>query len=239
MSKIGAIIQSSYFPWKGYFDMVHDVDLFVFMDDVQFTTRDWRNRNLIKTERGPLWLTVPVGAKRSRLIQDVEINQYRWQKEHYKSLKHHYGKAPFFHYVEALINEIFLGEEWDNLSQVNQHVIKIIAQQYLGIRTDFINAGSLNVTGIKTERLIEICKATGITHYLSGPTAKNYIEPSLFDEAGIKLVFKDYSDYPEYQQLHPPFSHNVSILDLLVHAGPDASHYIWGFRDAKNTRRGR
>ncbi|MBL3601837.1 MAG: WbqC family protein [gamma proteobacterium endosymbiont of Lamellibrachia anaximandri] len=93
--------------------------------------------------------------------------------------------------------------------------------------------GQLECCWKKTERLIDICKATGITHYLSGPTAKNYIEPALFDEAGIKLDYKDYDDYPEYQQLHPPFSHNVSILDLLVHTGPDASYYIWGFRDAK------
>lgn len=231
MSKKGAIIQSNYLPWKGYFDMINDVDLFVFMDDVQFTVRDWRNRNLIKTKRGPLWLTVPVGARRNRLIQDVEIDQSYWQNKHHKSLKHHYGKAPFYDYMEELIDEIYAGKVWVNLSQVNQHIIKIIAQQYLNIRTDFVDAGSLNISGKKTDRLIAICKAAEITHYLSGPSAKSYIEPSLFDEAGIKLEFKEYGDYPEYQQLYPPFNHNVSIVDLLVHAGPDAPHYIWGFRD--------
>ena len=104
MSKKGAIIQSNYLPWKGYFDMINDVDLFVFMDDVQFTTRDWRSRNRIKTQHGALWLTVPVGARRNRLIQDVVINQSKWQQLHHKNLIHHYGKTPYFKYVEALLD---------------------------------------------------------------------------------------------------------------------------------------
>ncbi|MBL3601832.1 MAG: WbqC family protein, partial [gamma proteobacterium endosymbiont of Lamellibrachia anaximandri] len=178
MSKIGAIIQSSYLPWKGYFDIINDVDLFVFMDDVQFTTRNWRNRNLIKTKQGPLWLTVPVGAKRNRLIQDVEINQYHWQQEHYKSLKHHYGKAPFFHYVEALINEIFSEEVRGNLSQVNQHIIKTIAQQYLGVRTDFINA-ALPLFGWVTfiypppQDIDPILQGGSILHWQTAPCCGN------------------------------------------------------------------
>ncbi len=114
---------------------------------------------------------------------------------------------------------------------MNQYLIKEIAQQYLGIRTDFLSTDSLNISGKKTERLIAICKATGITHYLSGPAAKDYIDPDLFAEAGIELEFKDYHGYPEYQQMYPPFSHNVSILDLLVHTGPDAPFYIWGSQD--------
>ena len=116
---------------------------------------------------------------------------------------------------------------------MNQFITKEVAQHYLGIHTEFLNAASLQVSGQKSERLIEICKATGITHYVSGPSAQNYIDPSLFKKAAIGLEFKEYSGYPIYQQLYPPFAHNVSILDLLVHTGSDAPDYIWGYRKEK------
>ena len=95
MKKVG-IIQSSYIPWKGYFDIIHDVDLFVYLDDVQFTARDWRNRNRIKTSQGTRWLTVPVGEKISRLIHNVPINDKHWSRKHWATIKQNYSKAPYF-----------------------------------------------------------------------------------------------------------------------------------------------
>ena len=228
----GAIIQSCYLPWKGYFDIINDVDLFVFLDDVQYTARDWRNRNSIKTRQGLLWLTVPVGTKRNRLIQDVTINQHEWQNKHYKSIKHHYGKATHYQHIEPLMQRIYAEHVWGNLSELNQFITREIAQHFLGIDTEFINAASLHVSGKKTARLIEICKITGITHYVSGPSARDYIDPSLFKKAEIGMEFKEYSGYPTYQQLYPPFAHHVSILDLLAQTGADAADYIWGYRKA-------
>jgi len=98
-----AILQSNYIPWRGYFHLVHDADIFVFYDDVQYTHDDWRNRNRIKTPHGSKWLTIPAGRDKRRLICDVEITDQTWKKKHRKSIEQNYRHAPFFeNYARAL-----------------------------------------------------------------------------------------------------------------------------------------
>ncbi|MEO8870308.1 MAG: WbqC family protein [Granulicella sp.] len=225
-----AIIQSSYIPWKGYFDIIHDVDKFIFLDDVQFTIRDWRSRNRIKTAQGPAWLSVPVGAKRSRLIREVELIDHEWQKTHWKTLTHAYGGTPFFNHYREFFEGIYLGSRWRNLSQMNQAITTRIAVDLLGVRTSFHDSHEYGCSGKRDDLLLSILKKAEATSYLSGPAAKNYIDPGKFAEAGIELQFKDYSNYPEYPQFHPPFEHAVSIVDLLFHTGPGAKEYLWGWR---------
>lgn len=231
MKKV-AVIQSNYLPWKGYFDIIHDVDLFVFHDDLQYTKNDWRNRNQIKTFEGLKWLTVPVGAREDRLICDVGINDDRWQKKHWNLIKQHYGKATYFEYVEEKIRADYLDRSWKNLSQLNQHFIQKIARELLGVKTIFLDSRDYKLTGKKTERLIDLLEKVEADQYLSGPAAKNYLEEEKFEFKKIQLNYKDYSGYPEYQQCYPPFEHHVSILDLLMHTGPEAPYYIWGWRAA-------
>lgn len=228
--KKAAIIQSNYIPWKGYFDVIHDVDLFIFLDDVQYTVRDWRNRNKIKTAQGLRWLTVPVGADRNRLIHEVEIADDGWNTTHWETLKQNYSKSPYFKLYREFFEQVYLGTKWLNLSELNQYLIKKISRDFLGIETEFVDSRELTASGSKQDRLIDLLLKTGADYYLSGPAARDYIDEKGFAEAGIELQYKDYSGYPEYPQLYPPFEHGVTILDLLFNCGPSSAEFIWGWR---------
>lgn len=229
MKKV-AIIQSNYIPWKGYFDIINDSDIFIFLDDVQYTTRDWRNRNKIKTPHGLKWLTIPVGSDTNRLICDVSIQDSRWQKEHWETIKFYYSKAKYFNLYKDFFEDLYCSRVWDNLSELNQYIIRCISIDFLGINTQFINSKDLNCKGKKQEKLINLIKKVGGDLYISGPSAQNYIDDELFTKNQIKLVYKDYLGYPEYEQFYPPFEHGVTILDLIFLTGPDAPYYIWGWR---------
>ena len=224
-----AIIQSNYIPWKGYFDIIHDVDVFVFLDDVQMTKRDWRSRNKIKTPKGTEWLSVPFKKGRNQLICETEIAQGDWQKKHLKTIHTNYGRAPFFKSYKFLLDWLY-GETHKNLSEFNRQTTSMICD-ILGIETQLICSVELAADGVKHDRLINICQKLGATVYLSGPAARDYIDDAKFQEAGIKLVYKDYSGYPAYQQRFPPFEHQVSIIDVLFNCGPEAPYYIWGWRE--------
>ena len=219
-----AILQSNYIPWKGYFDLIRAVDLFIFYDEVQYTKNDWRNRNKIKTQQGAQWLTVPAGTDLSRKIYEVEIKDTHWKKKHRKAIEQNYRKAPFFEEYAHLLDELY-GNAISNLSEYNQVSIERLARA-LNIETTFIDSRELSCSGSKTERLVDMVSKTGAAHYLSGPSAQDYIEPELFEQAGISLRYVDYSGYPEYPQLYPPFEHAVSVLDLLFNVGPDAGNYL-------------
>jgi len=226
-----AVIQSNYIPWKGYFDIIHDVDHFVFYDDVQFTKNDWRNRNQIKSPAGALWLTVPVGARLDRLIREVTIADRLWASKHWKSIRQNYSRAPHFDTYRGFFEHVYLERVWDNLSELNQFLVTSIARQYLGIKTAFSDSAELRAEGRKTDRLVDLLRKLRARAYVSGPSARGYIEEEKFAQAGVRLVYKSYAGYPEYPQLHPPFTHNVSIVDLLFSVGPDAPWFIWGWRD--------
>lgn len=225
------VLQSNYLPWKGYFDLVHDADLFVFYDDVQFTKSDWRNRNKIKSPRGTEWITVPVGVDVDRLIHEVEIKDSTWQGKHWRTIQQHYGKCPHFAQYRPFFEEVYLARKWTNLSELNQHLIRSISRDLLGLNTEFRDSREFQASGRKLDRLLDLLIRAGARRYISGPAAKDYIVPEQFEEAGIALVWKDYSGYPEYPQRFPPFEHGVSILDLLFNVGPNAPWYIWGWRD--------
>ncbi len=229
--KTAVILQSNYLPWKGYFDLIHDADVFVFYDDVQYTPRDWRNRNKIKTAKGLIWLTIPVGSHRNRLIWEVDIPTSAWQAKHWQSIRQNYSKCPYFNLYQEFFETVYLTRRWLNLSELNQYLIRTIAYEFLGIHTEFRDAREFQATAKKQERLLQILGRLGANRYISGPAAKTYIDPNRFDAAGIELVWKDYLGYPEYPQRFPPFEHGVSILDLLFNVGPDAPWYIWGWRE--------
>lgn len=227
-----AVLQSNYLPWKGYFDIVHDVDLFVFYDDVQFTKRDWRNRNKVKTSQGTAWLTVPVAYSDRRNIDEVRIPDPTWQRKHWQTLLQTYGKAPHFARYRAYFESVYLGQRWESLSELNQSLIRHIATEFLGCSTRFARSSDFGSEGARQDRLLDLLQRTGATWYLSGPAAQSYIEPERFEQAGIELAWKDYRGYPEYPQRFPPFEHGVTVLDLLFQCGPDAPQYIWGWRSA-------
>lgn len=219
-----AILQSNYIPWKGYFDLIRAVDLFVFYDEVQYTKNDWRNRNKIKTQQGAQWLTIPAGTDLSRKIHEVEINDVHWKKKHRKAIEQNYRKAPFFADYCYLLDALY-DNEIANLSSYNQSTIELLARA-LDITTEFVDSRALNCSGSKTERLVDLVNKAGGSKYLSGPSAQDYIEPELFERAGITLQYVDYSGYDEYPQLYGTFDHAVTVLDLLFNVGPDATRYL-------------
>lgn len=226
-----AVIQSNYIPWKGYFDIIHDVDEFIFHDDLQYTKSDWRNRNKIKTAQGVSWLSIPVGDRDDRLIYEVELADASWSKKHWNMIKQSYSRAPYFKKYQEYFEHIYLESKWTNLSELNQFLIRNISMEFLGTVTNFKDSREFYLKSKKLDRLIELLQRAEATLYVSGPSARAYIDEKRFVEAGIDLIYKDYSGYPEYPQSFLPFEHAVSILDLLFHCGPDAPYYIWGWRE--------
>lgn len=232
MKKV-VILQSNYIPWKGYFDLIHDADVFIFYDDVQYTNRDWRNRNKIMTAAGPRWLSIPCGADTKRLICEVQLNDHSWQAVHWDTIRQNYRRAPHFERYREFFEEIYLGQQWGNLSELNQHMIKSISKDLLSIRTTFEDSRAYELSGKRLERILDLVAQSGATHYISGPAAKSYIDEAACANIGVELIWKDYSGYPEYPQGPLQFEHGVSVLDLLFHTGPAACDYIWGHRQAK------
>jgi hypothetical protein len=221
-----AILQSNYIPWKGYFDIIGSVDLFVFHDDLQYTKGDWRNRNKIKTSKGTEWITVPCGTSERRLICEVELLNADWQKQHWNIIRTHYAKAAHFKRYAPFFEDVYLGRIWKNLSIMNQYMIKAISTEFLGITTQFDDSRAYGLKATKAARVIELLKKVGADAYLSGPAAKSYLQEPDFVAAGIDLEWMDYASYPEYSQLYPPFVHGVSIIDLLFNVGDDASSFM-------------
>ncbi len=230
--KTVVILQSNYLPWKGYFDLIHDADVFIFYDDVQYTRNDWRNRNKLKAHSGTCWLTIPVQARLDQKIHEILLPSGSWRDKHWKSIRQYYSKAPHFARFEQSIADTYLNGVCQSLSDLNQYLIRSIARVHLGIGTELRDSREFTGTGNPTERLIALIRDVGGTRYLSGPAARGYLQEELFAQAGIELTYKDYGGYPEYGQFFPPFEHAVSIIDLLCHCGPAAPDYIWGWRQS-------
>jgi hypothetical protein len=233
MTRRIAIVQSNYIPWKGYFDLINAVDEFVLYDDVQYTRRDWRNRNRIKSPRGPIWLTIPVRVKGryDQKIAETEIADPAWGAEHWRTIVHAYARAPYFAEYRPVFEPLYLGPSPTRLSEVNHRLIVAVCA-ILGVRTPITWSSQYGLAEGKNGRLVEICRQANASIYLSGPAAKTYLDEARFAEAGIAVEWADYSGYPEYPQVYPPFDHHVSILDLLFNVGPGAPSYMKSFGHA-------
>jgi len=227
VSKRIAIVQSSYIPWKGYFDLIAAVDEFVLLDDVQYTKRDWRNRNRIKSSSGPVWLTIPVvvSGRFEQRVCDVLVSDGRWNEKHWRSIRASYARAPYFRDYERTLEALFTGATDVRLSGINFRLLKGLCD-LLCIDTRITWSADYTASGNRTGRLVSLCRQSGATEYLTGPSARAYLDESQFENAGIVVQYADYSGYPEYAQLYPPFDHRVSVIDLLVHTGPDAFRYM-------------
>ena len=225
-----AIVQSCYIPWKGYFDLINLVDEFILYDDRQYTRRDWRNRNRIKTPQGTQWLTIPVDVKGryDQRIDETRITDPGWAEKHWKTLTHNYGSAPHFGVYREILEALYRRATDQRLSIVNRTFLEAI-NDLLGIETPLSWSTDYEAEGMKTARLVSLCREAEATIYLSGPSARDYMDEDLFAQAGIELEYMDYSDYPEYDQPHPPFEHTVTILDLLFSVGEEAPRYMKSF----------
>ena len=191
-----AILQSNYIPWKGYFDLIAAVDEFIIYDDMQFTKRDWRNRNKIKTPNGEQWLTVPVEVKGKyfQSIRETKIVNDDWNLAHWKSLEFNYKKAPFFDEVSTFIEPIYKCTDSDTISKLNLKFISDMCD-YLEIGTKITMSSDYDLVEGKTERLASLCMQAKATEYLSGPAAKNYLDENVFADLNMEITWFDYEDF--------------------------------------------
>jgi hypothetical protein len=224
-----AVIQSNYLPWRGYFDVIHDVDAFIFYDDVQYTLNDWRNRNRLKTANGLVWITIPVGNQNDRRICDVELRDQRWLRKHWMTIEQSYARAPGFAACQGFFRDIY-SQAWPSLSELNQTLIRRISREWLGITTPFRDSREFQLSGSGSERLLDLLTQVGAREYISGPAARSYLDADEYQRHGITVRWKDYTTYPPYPQLHGPFEGSVSIVDLLMNCGEKSPYYIWGYR---------
>lgn len=227
----GVILQPSYLPWRGYFHQIWKADVFVFYDDVQYDKHGWRNRNRIKTANGVQWLTVPVYSRGCVVertpIKAIEIAWERdWAAKHWATLRQAYGKrAPHFDRYAPLLEPVYAARPRLLADLTIELTIRLA--QALGIRkTRFLRSSELGVGGSRVEALLAILKQLGVRHYVTGPSAQDYLDAGSFQAEAITLEYMTY-DYPPYEQLYPPYDPHVSVVDLLFMTGPDAPHYIW------------
>lgn len=221
MKRTVVIEQPNYIPWLGYFDLIRQSDLWIWYDDVQYTKRDWRNRNRIAGRVSPEWLTIPVKTKGNfaQLISEVEIDQSQdWGRRHLQTLCRCYGGAPFFgavYDVVASALEACHHRLADLTIALNEAICAL-----LRFTPQFVRSSRIPRTNTdRQKRLVEICGAVGATTYLSGPAARAYIEPRTFADAGMNLRYISYA-YPPYARGDAPFIPNLSVIDALAWLGP-------------------
>jgi hypothetical protein len=194
---------------------------------MQYTRRDWRNRNQIKTPRGVEWLTVPVQVKGkfNQKIRETETQGSQWVEHHWKTLVQNYRTAPHFEEIAEWLKPLFYTIPSLNLSEVNRRFIEAICG-YLGIATTIKNSWDYPLGDGKSERLAGLCLAAGAQEYVSGPAARDYLDLQVFKDRDLKVTWFDYEGYAQYPQLHGDFAHGVSIVDLLFNCGPEARNYL-------------
>jgi hypothetical protein len=222
-----SIIQSCYVPWRGFFDLIGRCDEYVILDQVQYVKRHWHNRNRIKTAAGIEWLTVPVITKgrRDQTIDAVEIEQ-PWAEKHWRAIELAYRRAPHFAAMAPRVRGWYERAARERLlTEINVIFLREIAT-LLGLGTRFVRDTVYPAQGTKTERLLAIIRAAGADTYLSGPSAKAYLDVPLLAEAGVAVQWMSYEGYPRYPQLHGQFEASVSVLDLMFNVGPNAPRYL-------------
>lgn len=233
MARTVVITQSNYLPWRGWFDMARQADALVLLDSVQFTRRDWRNRNRIKTAQGPQWLTVPVEVKGrfDQAVDETRIADRRWVARHLAAIAGAYARAAHFDAefpgIEAMLRAV---EGEALLTRVNEALTRALFAR-LGIATALLRDSDLLPRAAlpamdPSERLAALAEATGATRYLSGPAARAYLDPAPFARRGIEIVWMDYGGYPEYPQPWGAFEPAVSVVDLILNTGPEAARLL-------------
>ncbi|MFM1651928.1 WbqC family protein [Brevibacillus sp. B_LB10_24] len=212
-----AIHQPNLFPWLGFFDKMACADLFIFLDQVQFTKRGYQNRVKLKGPNGVQWLTVPVKSKGryEQLTLDVEIDrEHPWKKEHLKTFETIYRGTPGFSELMPQVEQLY-ERDCQRLVDMNIPGIELIRKR-LGIETPLLSASEMPAAGSRSHLLCELVLAAGGTTYLSGPSGRAYLDESVFREKGVKLEYHQF-EIAEYPQRFGEFTGGLSALDYLFH----------------------
>lgn len=224
------IMQPGYLPWMGFFELMHRSDVFVIFDNVQYDKNGWRNRNRIKTPKGPLWLTAPVKISGNQKILEVRIdNSKNWQKDHLRAIEFNYARAPYFKNYFGSIEKI-LKQKWDFLIDLDMALINLLAEA-LNLKRKIIFSSHLKTSSQnnanKAERLILICREFKADVFYEPAGGKNYLagEEPRFKQEGVELIFQNFR-CPSYSQLFGQFVPDLSVIDLLFNEGEKSSDFI-------------
>lgn len=211
--------QPNYIPWIGYFYKIFKADIFVFLDDVQFSNHGMHNYHYIKTPQGPFRLKIPVSGSQGDLINTIQTkDNLGWKDKHLKIVISNYKRSKFFEEVFDDFSKL-LNESYTNLAVQNDTMIRFYCKK-LGIETKFETSSSLNIKTIREDRIIDICKVLKGNVYYSGSGAKKYQNEENFALNGIALIYSDFKPF-EYPQNWDGFQSNVTILDYLMNCGYD------------------
>jgi hypothetical protein len=220
------IHQPNYLPGLSYFAKIARSDVFILLDDVQFTKNNWTNRNRIKGPRGEQWLTLPVitaGRLHQRIV-DVELDvRAHGPAKHWKQLQTCYGRAPAFAEIATELRDVLL-QDWVRLAPLNEALLHIVLRR-LSLPTPVVRSSDLNVEGESAEKLIRLCQAVGASSYLSGPGGKKYLDVARFTAEAITVEFHEFT-HPVYGQMFGDFLPNLSIVDLLFNEGRNAANVL-------------
>lgn len=219
------IHQPNYLPGLTYFHKIATADVFIVLDDVQYSKNNWTNRNRVKAPQGPAWLTVPVLTK-GRLGQRIigaEIDGRTWAERHWKTIQTCYGRTAGFGWCADAFHTVLM-KPWVRLAELNLALIELVID-VLGIHTPLRSSSELGVAGTETARLVNLCAAVGADTYLSGPGGRNYHDESLFEGAGIRIGYHEFR-HPQYPQPFGAFEPNLSIIDLLFNVGLSAREVL-------------
>lgn len=216
-----AMHQLHYLPWLRYFEKIARADVFVVLDNIQFNKNGWQNRNRIKSASGAMLLTVPVQQKFAQRLDEVRINNnLPWRRKHWHAIAQHYAHAPYFREQAPFLESVYT-QEWELLNELNKAMFDYFLSS-LDIKTHIVYSSDIPTTTTASERLLEIMRAVdGDAYYTGAYATQTYLDAALFEKAGIRLVIQDWKA-PRYPQLHGDFVPDLSILDLLLHCGPES-----------------
>jgi hypothetical protein len=224
-----AIHQPECLPWLGYFDKMANVNTYVLFDHVQFKKRYYENRNVIKQGDKPVWITVPVKSKGryTQAIKEVEIdNTLPWQRKTWETIRHCYASSPFYKQYHEELHALMFHKTYELLLDFNLACIEWF-RKTLGITTPMLFSSSLDVDSFKASDLIlEICRRTGADKYLCGPSGKEYLHLENFKNAGIEVVWQDFT-HPSYPQEGKGFIPNLSTIDLIFNCGAESKSILF------------
>ena len=215
---IVAIHQPEYLPWLGFFKKMMNVELFVFLDDVQFRKKGWQNRNRIRINDGTTLLSIPVHTHSYPKINEVTIdNEKNWSIRHKKSILYNYARAPYFDEIKDFVESIF-EKKFQYLVDLNTEIIKFIMNE-LEIKSKIVFSSELEISKKGSGRVLDICKAVGADHYITGTFwAESNLRVEEFKKSNIDVEFQKFQ-HPIYKQIHGEFIPEMSIIDLLFNKG--------------------
>jgi len=218
---IVAIHQPNYLPYLGFFDKMKQSDIFIIYDDAQFSKEDYHHRNKIRIFHGWKWLTIPVKKKlipinKIDIKNENMIKGIRWSEAHFKDIRDNYKDAPYYSIYESDLKMIYY-KSYKKLIDLNMEIINFLMNAF-NIKKEVIFSSELGFTSRSSKRLVEMVEALGGDIYLSGPTGRKYLDISLFNNRGIKVVFQDFK-HPIYDQQYPGFIPNLSAIDALFNIG--------------------